>query len=64
MDKMLGIDDVCSVLGVSTMTFYRFRRHHGFPEPAIKIGKKLVRWSPSQVEWWIEQQQNNENVVG
>lgn len=56
MQKMLGIDDVCTLLGVSVMTLYRIRKSHGFPPPAIKIGRKLIRWNPSQVEEWIEQQ--------
>ncbi len=56
MNKMLGIDEVCGVLGVSVMTFYRIRRDHGFPEPAVKIGKKIVRWTQEQVENWIDRQ--------
>lgn len=53
MEKMLGISDICKVLGVSNMTFYRIRRDHGFPTPAIQIGKKLLRWSQSQLEAWV-----------
>jgi excisionase family DNA binding protein len=56
MQKMLGIDDVCTLLGVSVMTLYRFRQNNGFPHPAIKIGKKLIRWNPSQIEEWVAQQ--------
>jgi excisionase family DNA binding protein len=56
MDKMLGIEEVCGVLGISVMTLYRIRQNNGFPHPAIKIGKKLIRWTPSQIEEWVAQQ--------
>jgi excisionase family DNA binding protein len=63
MNKMLRIDEVCGVLGVSVMTFYRIRRDHGFPEPAVKIGKKIVRWTQQQVESWIQQQDSRHVLV-
>ncbi len=57
MEKMLGIEEVCGVLGISVMTLYRIRKNNNFPAPAIQIGKKLIRWNANQVEKWIEQQQ-------
>lgn len=51
---MLGIADVCELLNVSRNTFWRLRKHHGFPDGVNLGGCK--RWRERDVLAWIDDQ--------
>jgi len=55
MSRMLKIEDLMSLLGVSRSTFFRLRKENKFPAPTLRVGK-FDRWDPRDVEAWVEQQ--------
>lgn len=54
--KYLGVEELASLLGVSTATIYRMRSLGEDLPPAFKIGSQ-VRWRQEVVEEWIQAQE-------
>ncbi len=57
--ELLDVEDLCRLLRLTRKGLYNRRYREGALPPAIKIGPSL-RWRPSDVEAWIEQ--NREGV--
>ena len=53
-DNLLTREEVCAHLGISKRAFAEYRSSGNFI-PAIKIGKKTLRWRRSDVDRWIEE---------
>ncbi len=57
MEKtILRSPDICSLLGVSQPTFYRWIRVGRFPK-GIKYGPRVVGWPRELVEKWLTEKQ-------
>jgi excisionase family DNA binding protein len=57
MDKLLTRDDVAQIIGVSREHFDRMRRAgHGPAE--TKLGHRILRFRPEDVEAWLKQRSN------
>jgi excisionase family DNA binding protein len=56
MESLMRPDQLAEQLGIEVATIYRWR-YRNFGPPAVKIGKYL-RFRPSEVEAWLEQQQS------
>lgn len=54
MSKLWGVEDLAEFLGVSVQTIYHWRTKNYGP-PGRRIGK-YVRYSPTDVEEWLERQ--------
>lgn len=50
--KMIDIDELCSQVSLSKTTIRSLIKTAGFPAP-IKLTEKSVRWSQSEVDWWL-----------
>ena len=48
-DKLLTVDQVSEILGVSRVTFYR-RLADGTIPPGVKLGPRAVRWRQSTID--------------
>lgn len=53
--RMLAIRDVLAYLAVSRTKLHTLRKEHGFPEPALVVGK-MQRWDIKDVDAWLEMQ--------
>lgn len=51
-DRLIKVDEVCSLLSVSKPTVYRMIRKSGFPA-GIVLSEKATRWSRKAVLSWI-----------
>ncbi len=52
MDRLLTLEDIVKILGVSPRTVARLLKEQSLPTP-IRIGKQL-RWSKKQIEQFVE----------
>ncbi len=52
MDRLLTRRDVESVVGLSRSSIYAMIASGAFPAP-IRIGKRAVRFSQSDIESWV-----------
>lgn len=59
MDRVLRLNEVCQLIGVSRHTIWRHRRDGDFPKP-IRIGRQCLGWRAGQIEAWIDSRQVNE----
>jgi prophage regulatory protein len=50
--RLIRIDTLTQMIGLSRSTVYNLIRSNQFPQP-IKIGDRAVAWSESEVEDWI-----------
>ena len=53
-ERLLTIGQVAHLIGVSRMTIRRWWAAGQFPEP-IKVGGRLIRWTPESVTGWVDQ---------
>lgn len=51
-DRMLHIDEVVELTGLSRSTIYKKMAKGEFPKP-LKLGERAVRWRQSEVEAWL-----------
>ena len=61
MNPLLTINEVAEVLGVSRQRLYQWR-HQGKGPPAIQLEGRLLRFDPTELDRWIEQQQSDGQV--
>lgn len=52
LNKMYRKTEVCSLLGVSHSTLYRWTANNSFPSP-IQLGPNTVGWKQSDIEEWL-----------
>lgn len=57
MDKLLRIDDVAEMTGISANTL-RFWRHKGTGPPSAKFGRRIV-YREAEILAWIDAQFEN-----
>ena len=50
--RMLHIEEVMEMTGLSRATIYRKMGKGQFPRP-LKLGDRAVRWRQSEVEGWL-----------
>lgn len=55
--KIININELVNILGVSKTTLWRWRKEGDFPEPII-LGKNIIVWKESQIEEWL----NNKKI--
>ena len=53
VDRILRIQDVLDMLGISRACLTKWRSQGHFPQP-MQIGPRLVGWRASTVEAWID----------
>lgn len=53
-NKLLRINELAAILGVSRTTVYRWSERSDFPKKK-QIGPNSVRWLQSDVENWIQE---------
>lgn len=47
--KIININELVNILGVSKTTLWRWRKEGDFPEPII-LGKNIIVWKESQTD--------------
>lgn len=47
-----GISDVAALLGIDRRTVERLRSAGRFPQPDIKVGKRVL-WRPATIREWV-----------
>ncbi len=52
MDRLLCVQEVADLLGVSRATIYRLIQRNGLP--FVRFGKELLRFRPADIEAWVE----------
>ena len=52
-DKLLKLEDVMEILGVSRATLYDYIGRRGFPLP-VQLTSASNRWRQSEVAAWID----------
>ena len=52
-DRLLTIDDVLKITGVSYATMYKWMKAGDFPS-SKRVGKKTRRWLESEVNDWMK----------
>lgn len=52
-NRLLQVEDVAELLGVSTVAFYGMRKR-GYSPRAIRVGKRL-RFDPDDVRQWLDE---------
>ena len=61
MEKLLSYKDLKS-LGLGTqITIWRKVKEDNFPKP-IKLGRRAVGWRSSDIEKWLKDMQEDQNV--
>jgi predicted DNA-binding transcriptional regulator AlpA len=56
--KFIRPHQLAKILGVSTVTLWRWRKERILPEP-MSIGPRFIGWQPSIIEQWI----NDQNIT-
>ena len=51
MEKLLGVEEVASLLGISRFTIYCWAKKRRLP--AVKVGSRLM-FRPGELQEWIE----------
>lgn len=49
--RLLGVKEVCALLGVQRMTLKRLRDKGGFPEPLAELATGPI-WNEREVQEW------------
>jgi len=60
-NRVLRTKDVCSVLGISATTLWRWRQRGEFPQPGSVPGSSICGWRAAQVEAWVNQKFGSED---
>ena len=51
-DRLLRIEDVLAIVGVSRSTLYVMMARNRFPRP-VRVHERCVRWRESEVLEWV-----------
>ncbi|AEM49146.1 Phage transcriptional regulator, AlpA [Acidithiobacillus ferrivorans] len=51
-DRILRIDEVSKIVGISRSSIYNYMKEGSFPEK-IRLGVRMVGWLESHVQTWI-----------
>ena len=62
-DRLLRIEEVMALCGLSRSGVYDAMREMNFPRP-IKVGRRAVRWRLWQVLDWIESREISDGDIG
>ena len=62
-DRMLRVDDVQAMTGLSRSGIYALMRDSDFPEP-LRLARKAVRWRESEVSAWLDARPRATGTVG
>ncbi len=62
-DKLLRIDEVMSVTGLSQSTIYRLEQAGQFPQ-RLKLSERAVAWREEDVRNWMESRENKKQAEG
>jgi len=60
--KFIRPHQLAKMLGVSTVTLWRWRKERILPEP-LSIGPRFIGWPPSVIEQWIDDQNITKNTA-
>jgi excisionase family DNA binding protein len=60
VEKLLNINDLSEILGVTKATIYSWTSQNKIPH--IKIGKRLLKFRESEILKWIEKISANNNA--
>ena len=52
-DRLLKVDEIALICGMSKSTIYRRVADGSFPAP-IRVGVRAARWRRSEINQWIE----------
>lgn len=52
--RMLGMQDICEMIGIGRRTLQTWRNRGLFPTPDLKLGQ-TVRWNPATVERFLNE---------
>ena len=52
MESLWKVTDLMQKLNISRSAAHRLVKDPGFP-PAVRIGGKMIRWSPSAIQAWL-----------
>lgn len=55
-ERLLGLDDLAEIMGLSRRTVERMRAAGELPRPMI-VGKRTARWKRSTIDAWVERRQ-------
>jgi len=51
--KVIRLNELVEVLGVSKVTIWRWRKSdQGFPQPVL-MGPKLIGWNEAEIQSWL-----------
>ena len=50
---LLGVDELCTIVGLSKPTIYRLMNNKQFPRP-VKLSKSRVAWRVRDIDGWIK----------
>ncbi len=53
--RLIRPNELAKMLGVSTVTLWKWRRDKILPEP-MNIGPRFIAWHPDIIEHWIKSQ--------
>ena len=59
--KILRRNEVEQIVGLSRSTIYAMMAEKTFPKP-IKLGRRAVGWRSSDIEKWLKDMQEDQNV--
>lgn len=62
LDRMYRKTEVCSLLGVSNSTLYRWTSTNSFPLP-IQLGPNTVAWKRSDIENFLASKEQDRGGV-
>jgi predicted DNA-binding transcriptional regulator AlpA len=52
LDRMLGVEDIATILGIHKRTLNRMRAAKTFPSPTLTVAGK-ARWTRAVFEAWV-----------
>ena len=59
---LINIDEVCAMLSISKSTAFRWQKENNLPK-SCRIGTQAVRWLRSDIEAFIEEKFNIQEVA-
>ena len=60
--RLVRPNELAKVLGVSTVTLWKWRRDRILPEP-MKIGPRFIAWETHVIEQWIKSQNTSKTTL-
>ena len=62
-ERLLNIDQVSALIGLSRAAVYTEIRDRGLPNP-VRLGKKAVRWRLSELVAWMDSLETVSSDIG